>query len=186
MSIENIIERYKSWALDTSNGVFSEENYLKCKESVKLIFNNKRLGGQLYFIGNGGSHSICLHMTEDFAKVANIPALSLDNPCMITCLGNDYGYENIYVEWFKRFLVPETDTIIAISSSGESFNIIKAIDYASNRGANIITLTAHKKDNSLSKLGDINFHIPTTSYGCAEIYHSLLLHMILDTIVENE
>lgn len=183
MSLENIFERYKSWSHDIANGVFSEENFKKCKQSVELILTQSRLGGKLFFIGNGGSHSVCLHMSEDFSKVANIPSLSLDSAPLLTCLSNDYSFEDSYKEWLKRFFIPDRDILIAISSSGESKNIINAVK--STNGPTI-TLSAHKPYNTLSKLGDINFHIPTHSYGCAEIYHSLLLHLILDSVVEDK
>lgn len=181
MSLENVFERYKSWSHDIANGVFSKENFKKCKQSIQLIKTQSQLGGKLLFIGNGGSHSICLHMSEDFSKVGNIPSLSLDNPCLLTCLSNDYSFNDCYTEWLKRFFTPGRDTLIAISSSGESKNIINAVKSINGP---TITLTAHKPGNTLSALGDINFHIPTSSYGCAEIYHGLLLHIVLDTIVE--
>lgn len=183
MSLENIVERYKSWSHDIVNGVFSKENFKKCQQSIELITTQSRLGGKLFFIGNGGSHSVCLHMAEDFTKVANIPSLSLDNPCLLTCLSNDYSFEDSYKEWLRRFFTPGRDTLIAISSSGESKNIINAVKSINGP---TITLTAHKRDNTLNTLGDINFYIRTSSYGCAEIYHSLLLHLILDTIVEQQ
>lgn len=181
MPLEHTFEIYKSWSHDITHGVFSQDNLAKCKQSVELILTQHKLGGKLFFIGNGGSHSVCLHMSEDFTKVANIPSLSLDNPCLLTCLSNDYSYEDAYTEWLKRFFTIGRDTLIAISSSGESKNIINAVK---SLNGPTITLSAHLSTNTLSTLGDINFHIPTTNYGCAEIYHSLLLHIILDTIVE--
>tara|TARA_R110000824_G_scaffold70829_1_gene181613 strand:+ start:1478 stop:1987 length:510 start_codon:yes stop_codon:yes gene_type:complete len=135
---------------------------------------------QIFFIGNGGSQAACSHIAEDFCKVANKRAYSLEGSSFITCLSNDYGYDNVYKEWLKRFY-NQGDVIVAISSSGQSNNIINAC--RSVNKDNVITLTAHNPNNLLRNFGKINFYLPTTSYGVAECYHQIILHIILDRIV---
>lgn len=178
-----ITNLYKDYAYLTIglDGIFSPKNLEKCIDAQKLIEQSDIL----YFIGNGGSHACCLHIVEDFIKVANKRAMTLENPSLITCLENDYPHNQVYVEWLKRFWFSSNNPLlIAISSSGESDNIINAVKYVKETESNnIITLSAHKESNRLSMLGNINFHIPTTNYGAAETYHQLLLHMILDSYV---
>jgi D-sedoheptulose 7-phosphate isomerase len=149
--------------------------------SVDLIKykTNKRI----FFIGNGGSNSICSHMMEDFAKILRIPTFTFSDPALITCFSNDYGYENAIKEWLSIHLNYD-DILIAISSSGESKNINNATLYAKDINIKIITLTGFEKNNTLSKLGDINFNLNSTSYGIVECFHQTILHIILDTLID--
>ena len=93
--------------------------------AVQLITGKKRI----FFIGNGGSNSICSHMMEDFAKVLKYESFSFSDPALITCFANDYGYEMAMVEWLKVYFKPD-DVLVAISSSGNSPNINNAVDFA--------------------------------------------------------
>jgi len=149
--------------------------------SVDLIKykTNKRI----FFIGNGGSNSICSHMMEDFAKILRIPTFTFSDPALITCFSNDYGYENAIKEWLSIHLNYD-DILIAISSSGESKNITNATLYAKDKNIKIITLTGFEKNNTLSKLGDINFYLNSKSYGIVECFHQTILHIILDTLID--
>ena len=171
-----------------NDGVFSYENIKKCDEAAQLI----KEASIVLFVSNGGSNCSCgLHIEEDLVKVANKRALSMSNPGLISCMSNDYGWEQAQVEWLKRFLEPKA-LLIAISSSGNSPNILNAVEYTNQRsfevggdGYGVITFSAHNLDNKLMRLpADIKFHLPTYSYGAAEIYHSLWLHLILDRVVE--
>lgn len=175
---------YKDYAYLTIGlgGIFSPKNLEKCMDAQRLIEQSD----VLYFIGNGGSHaSCCLHIAEDFIKVARKRAMTLENPSLISCLENDYPHTEVYVEWLKRFwMSSNAPLLIAISSSGESDNIINAVKFVKQTElGKVITFSAHQESNRLSKLGDINFYIPTTNYGAAETYHQLWLHMILDSYV---
>lgn len=149
-------------------------------EAVSLIKKHQRI----FFIGNGGSNSICSHMMEDFAKVLKYESFSFSDPALITCFSNDYGYEQAMVEWLKVYYKPN-DVLVAISSSGNSANINNAVDYANSINKNVITLSGFKNDNKLSSKGTINFYLNSTSYGIVECYHQTILHTILDLIHEN-
>lgn len=148
-------------------------------DAVSLIKQHKRI----FFIGNGGSNSICSHLMEDFAKVLKYESFSFTDPALITCFANDYGYENAMVEWLKVYFKPG-DILVAISSSGNSANINNAVDYVNSINKKVITLSGFKKDNLLSKKGLINFYLDAESYGIVECYHQTILHTILDIIHE--
>lgn len=150
-------------------------------ESVNLINGSKRI----FFIGNGGSNSICSHMMEDYAKIAGFPTFSFSDAALITCFANDYGYERAIAEWLKIHFQP-SDLLVAISSSGKSPNILNATEVAKERGGKIITLSGFSKQNPLHQKGDINFHIGIENYGVVECYHQIILHVILDTIYANK
>ena len=153
----------------------------ECKYCIEKIIDKIHHYKRILLIANGGSNSVILHFEEDCSKMAGIPCLTLSNPCYITCLGNDCGFDQIFVEWLKSHK-QEGDLIIAISSSGESPDIINAAEYVGV--ANLITLTGFKKNNKLSKLGTINAHVPIKDYGVVENLHSLILHIVLDVLIE--
>ncbi len=148
-------------------------------DAVKMIRQHKRI----FFIGNGGSNSICSHLMEDFAKVLKYESFAFTDPALITCFSNDYGYDKAMVEWLKVYYKPN-DILIAISSSGNSANINNAVDYANTVNKNVITLSGFKNDNKLINKGKINFYLNANSYGIVECYHQTILHTILDIINE--
>lgn len=147
------------------------------QQAIQLLKNKKRI----FFIGNGGSNSICSHMMEDFAKIAKYQTFAFSDAALITCFANDYGYENAMAEWLKIY-IEKDDVLVAISSSGNSMNIINAVDQAKNRGASIITLSGFKPDNKLKQKGDLNFHLPVENYGIVECFHQVILHSVLDEL----
>lgn len=155
----------------------SESTLQELKESSALLKKSTRI----FFIGNGGSNAICSHMMEDFAKIAKKPTFSFSDAALITCFSNDYGYENAMLEWLKIHFTA-SDTLVAISSSGNSMNILNATSFAKNEGGTILTLSGFNSENKLKKMGDINFHIPVSNYGVVECLHQVILHAILDEI----
>lgn len=157
----------------------SEQLNRQIPEAAGMIKKHRRI----FFIGNGGSSSICSHMMEDFAKVLKYESFSFTDPALITCFANDYGYENAMVEWLKVYYKAD-DLLVAISSSGKSPNINNATDYANSVNGNVITLTGFNADNPLRAKGRINFYLDASSYGIVECYHQTILHIILDIIHE--
>jgi D-sedoheptulose 7-phosphate isomerase len=158
----------------------SRELESQVRQAVELIGKHRRI----FFIGNGGSNSICSHMMEDFAKVLRYESFSFSDPALITCFANDYGYEAAIREWLKVFF-KEGDLLVAISSSGNSPNINSAVDYARELNRKVITLTGFKSDNKLRSKGNINFYVDASTYGIVECFHQTILHIILDQINEN-
>lgn len=164
--------------VDSFNRFFSSRELdVQMKEAVELIKRKKRI----FFLGNGGSNSICSHMMEDFGKMGRFRTFAFSDPALITCYANDYGYEKAMEEWLKLHMDKE-DLLIAISSSGNSMNIRNAVSFARSIAADVITLSGFKPDNALRSMGHINFYLETESYGILESYHAVILHIILDTI----
>ena len=146
-------------------------------QGIALVKGAKRV----FFIGNGGSSAICSHMAEDYTKCAGIPSHSFSDPALITCFANDYGYEHAQENWLNFFYEGE-DLLVAISSSGESKNILNAVAAARKKGGKVMTLSGFKPDNTLSTLGDVNLVTPTENYGIVECFHQVALHIILDSL----
>lgn len=159
------------------------------EEGMALLVNSftqhKQKGTQLFFIGNGGSSAIASHMTADFMKNGGMNTYSLYDNAVTTCMGNDYGYEFIFSRPME-FLVREGDLVVAISSSGNSKNIINAINVAHQKGAEVISFTGFQSDNQAKQLGDINVYVPCEKYGIVESIHNLILQQIVDMIMERD
>ena len=152
-------------------------------QALKIFLNiarsTKKNKGTLYFIGNGGSAGICSHMAIDYTKNGKLPSKALLDGATLTCIGNDISFDSIFSEQIK-FYCQNNDLLIAISSSGNSDDIINAALEAKKIGMKIITLSGFSENNKLRKLGDLNFYLNSNQYGYVEIGHALLLHCALD------
>jgi D-sedoheptulose 7-phosphate isomerase len=134
---------------------------------------------KVMFVGNGGSAGIAGHMAIDFAKNGGIRSMTFNDASSLTCLANDLGYENVFAAQVEMLAVAG-DLLIAISSSGESNNILRAVTAAKARGCRVITLSGFKPGNTLRKSGDLNFYVGSFVYGFVETAHQIILHAILD------
>ena len=162
------------------------ETFEIAMESIVKLFEKIKLEGKtLFFIGNGGSSAIATHMTTDFMKNGQITTGSLFDSSVITCMGNDFGYEYIFSRPLN-FLGKEDDMLIAISSSGNSASIVNAVQVARKKGMKILTLSGFKSDNLIKQLGDYNIYVPLEQYGIVESIHITLLQQIVDTIYDRD
>ena len=156
----------------------------KLKAVSNLINNTVKAGKKIITVGNGGSASIANHVTVDLINAAKIKAVSFSDAGIITCFANDYGYEN----WVSKALdcyAESGDLIILISSSGKSKNMLEAAKKAKSMNTNIVTLTGFSSDNSLKKMGDINFWVDSDEYNNIEMVHHIWLLAIIDHVIEN-
>jgi D-sedoheptulose 7-phosphate isomerase len=138
-------------------------------------------GNKLIFVGNGGSAAIASHMATDYSKNGDIRSVALNDSSMLTCLGNDLGYDRVFAKQIELHARPG-DLVIAISSSGRSANILNAVKAARASGCAVVTLSGFTAGNPLRGLGDINFYIASDRYGFVEIGHLTICHAILDFI----
>jgi D-sedoheptulose 7-phosphate isomerase len=152
---------------------------------VALFSDIKKNGRQVFFIGNGGSAAIASHMTADFMKNGGMKTYSLYDNSVTTCMGNDYGYEYIFSRPLE-FLGNEGDLLVAISSSGNSQNIVNAILVAQEKQMKIVTLSGFDRENRIVGMGTYNVHVPVRHYGMVESIHNLILQEIVDAILERD
>lgn len=145
----------------------------------ELLSDTKKNNSNVYIIGNGGSAGVAAHATTDFFNVANIRATTLHESSLLTCMTNDYGYENAFMKMIS-LLIKKEDILIAISSSGQSKNILNAVIEAKKINSNVITLSGFSSNNPLRKMGNINIWIDSNDYGFVEIGHQFILHNIAD------
>lgn len=145
-------------------------------EGVELAHTR---GNHTMFIGNGGSAGICSHSAIDYCKNGGVRSVAFNDGAALTCLGNDYGFDQIFsrqIEFHGR----EGDVLIAISSSGRSDDILKGCEVARNMGCTIFTLSGFDADNPLRGLGDVNMYLDSHDYGFVELGHQTLIHAALD------
>lgn len=155
------------------------------KKAIEMIVAHAKIGGKLFFIGNGGSASIASHLSTDFVKNAGIPAMAFNDSSLLTCISNDLGYERVFKEPLEMFAGPK-DVLIAISSSGKSENILSGVRAAKAKGARVITFSGFDKDNPLRKSGEVNFYVPLSDYGHVEVMHLYLCHCLVNIIIKNK
>ena len=149
-----------------------------------LLLDSRESGSTTFFLGNGGSASTATHFVNDVSLGSRqfekpFRAISLcDNQAVITAIANDDGYENIFLQQLQTLAKPG-DTIVCISASGNSKNLIKAIEYAKQHGIYIVGLTAFD-GGYLKKHCDLNIHVPTKvgEYGPAEDLHMVVCGLV--------
>lgn len=144
-----------------------------------LMHQTQEREGVTYFIGNGGSAGIASHFCNDFLKALELPAAVISDANLLTCFGNDYGYEFVFSKPLEILLKPQ-DLLIAISSSGNSANILNAVEVAHRKEAKVITFSGFQASNKLRSLGHVNFWLDVCDYGLVETGHFFLLHTIVD------
>src|SRR5262249_32301813 len=148
---------------------------------VTIARRTHAAGNKLIFLGNGGSAAISSHMATDYSKNGDIRSLALNDSSMLTCLGNDLGYDWVFAKQIELH-ARSGDLVIAISSSGCSANILNAVAAARDAHCTAVTLSGFSPDNPLRRLGDLNFYIASDRYAFVEIGHLVLCHAVLDFI----
>lgn len=145
-----------------------------------------RIRGQkrtIFLIGNGASASMASHVAADLAKNGHVHTEVFSDLSLITAIANDLSYDEVFAEPLRRRM-KSGDMLVAISSSGQSPNVLKAAEEARKLDGVVVTLSAMKSDNSLTSKGDLNFYVPASTYGLAETCHAAILHHWIDKIVE--
>ena len=148
-------------------------------DAIERIRATHAAGNTIIFIGNGGSAAIASHMAIDYTKNGGIRAMAMNDGAALTCLSNDLGYENVFAKQLEMH-AREGDLLVAISSSGSSENILRAVGAARDRGCAVITLSGFSSNNPLRQLGDLNLYVPSGEYGFVEVTHLSLCHAMLD------
>ena len=151
---------------------------------AETLLDARERGASVFFIGNGGSASTASHFANDIAVGTNsyvkpFRAISLtDNQAIITAIGNDFGFDEIYSRQLQLLGKPG-DIIVAISASGNSKNLIKAFEYAKENGIKTVAITAFR-GGVMKEMADEGIHVPTgpKEYGPAEDAHMILDHLI--------
>ena len=175
--LSNYLNKLSSVIVD-----INENNFLKIIKILKQVKKNKK---KVIIVGNGGSAAMASHVSVDLTKMCKIRSINFNEADLLTCFSNDYGYEN----WVQKALLhyaDKKDLLICISSSGESKNIINGAKFAKKNGCKVVTLTGFKKNNTVSKMGDINLWLSSKNYNIIEMTHHIWLLSIVDFIAKSK
>ena len=169
---------------------------VECSEGQKIVktadlINNivlilaeiKQRGNKVMWIGNGGSATIASHGAIDYWRTAEIKSVCFNDGALLSCIGNDVGYAAVFQKAIEQFADPG-DVLVAISSSGQSANIINGVKAAREKGCTIISLSGFLPENPLRKLGDFNFYANSIHYGHVELAHGIICHSFLDLYMD--
>ena len=186
MAIDKIIEAIKE-SRDGLNSLLKNNDLINNVQIAsdligKTISNNSRI----FSCGNGGSMCDAMHFSEELSgrfreNRKGLPSVSISDPSYLTCVANDFGFEFV----FSRYLeanAKENDLLLAISTSGESKNIIKACEYCKKNNVKLITLTG-RQNSTVSKFADIDICTPNGKYSDrVQEIHTLLIHVIVEMV----
>lgn len=172
------MEFYKNYMEEFSKKITAIQDS-QFDKSVELIKSCNENNGKIIIVGNGGSASISSHVAVDFTKACGIRSVNFNEPNLLTCFANDYGYENWVTEALKAYSDPN-DLVILISSSGKSPNMLNAADYCTETNLNLITFSGFSGKNRLKEKGLINFWVDSNSYNFVEMAHHVWLVSIVD------
>ncbi len=161
----------------------------KIVQVIDLLYSARFSGRQIFIMGNGGSASTASHFVCDLSKNTRregwprykVIGLS-DNMAVFSAYANDEGYENVFCEQLANLLEPD-DIVIAISASGNSRNVVNAVQYAKSRNAFAIGFTGFD-GGILGTLVDIDLHIDSSIIEHVEDLHMVLEHMIIKSLKE--
>jgi D-sedoheptulose 7-phosphate isomerase len=174
---------FTDYFLEINASLFSEDS-LFLKNTVDLLIKTKKSKNKVIFVGNGGSASIAGHLTVDCINAANLRAVNFNDPGIITCFSNDYGYENWVSKALDCYAEPR-DLLVLISSSGQSKNMLIGASKAKSLGVNIVTLTGFSNENPLKKMGNINLWVDSQKYNIVEMAHHIWLLAVVDYIIKD-
>ena len=178
------IRKFASDYLSYLNEVLSSIDVKEIEKFVSTLLDARERGATIFFIGNGGSAATSSHFANDlsigtnsFDKPFRVVSLT-DNQAIITAIGNDFGYEEIFVKQLQ-VLGKSGDVVVGISASGNSPNLSKAFDFAKKVGIKTVAITAFD-GGKMKQLADEGIHVQTglKEYGPAEDAHMILDHLI--------
>lgn len=157
----------------------------KLTQLGELLYNAYRNEKQVFTVGNGGSASTASHIAADLAKNtigANMRRFRItslnDNTAILTALANDLGYEHVFSEQLQNLIRPG-DLLIAVSASGNSPNIVRAIEYAQAQCAEVVGILGFD-GGTAAKLADVAIVVPSDHYGVVEDIHLVINHILVD------
>jgi len=148
----------------------------------KLCLDVRASGNKLMFAGNGASASISSHGAVDFTKQGKVRAQDFNEPNLITCFANDFGYDNWIAKAVEHY-ADDGDVVCLISVSGRSPSAVNAAKYAKERGLKVVSFTGSSADNPLRGLSDIEFFFESRAYNIVEAVHMMWLTTVVDMLV---
>lgn len=189
MSLEKIDKELQEASKTLEAFMNDAANLQNIRKAASILVRCIDTGGKVVSCGNGGSMSDAMHFAEELSgrfrdDRPSIPAMAISDSGYISCAANDYGYDQVFSRFIEGFGITG-DALLAISTSGNSANVINAAKAASEKGMSVIALTG-KDGGELAKLCDVEIRAPKSEYSdrIQEI-HIKVIH-ILVMLIEQE
>ncbi|MGC0995495.1 D-sedoheptulose 7-phosphate isomerase [Pantoea agglomerans] len=187
---QDIIRSELNEAADTLNKFLSDEaNIHAIQRAAVLLADSFKAGGKVLSCGNGGSHCDAMHFAEELTgryreNRPGYPAIAISDVSHLSCVSNDFGYDYVFSRYVEAVGRPG-DVLLGLSTSGNSANIIKAIEAARAQGMKVITLTG-KDGGKMADSADIEIRVPHFGYAdrIQEI-HIKVIHILM-LLIEKE
>ncbi len=166
-----------------------DANIAAIERAAKLLANRFKAGGKVLSCGNGGSHCDAMHFAEELTgryreNRPGYPAIAISDPSHLSCVSNDFGYEFVFSRYLEA-VGREGDVLLGLSTSGNSANILKAIEVAKARGISTIALTG-KDGGKMAGLADVEIRVPHFGYADRiQEVHIKIIHILIQ-LVEKE
>ena len=182
----NDIKKHFDEALEVLSAFNTDENLQKIEHAIKILSESINNGNKIISCGNGGSMCDAMHFAEELSgRFRNdrkgLAAISISDPSHISCVANDYGYEYVFSRYLEA-LGKTGDVLLGISTSGNSENVIKAVELAKSKGIRTIVLTG-KTGGKLATLSDLEIRAPHSAYADrAQEIHIKVIHALIDGI----
>ncbi|HMT21493.1 MAG TPA: SIS domain-containing protein [Promineifilum sp.] len=171
------------WYFNEMKSTFDRIDREPIREAIDVLHQARMDGRQIFIMGNGGSASTASHMVCDLAKNTrrsdwpHYKVIGLaDNMAIFSAYGNDDGYDNVFRLQLANLLNPG-DVVVAISTSGNSPNVLRAVELANERGATVIGMTGFGA-GKLGGMVDVHLHVPSDCIEQVEDIHLMLEHLI--------
>lgn len=186
MSISVLKDNFTTTAQLLQSFIDDESNFEKIEKAGLLMVDALKAGGKILSCGNGGSMSDAMHFAEELTgrfreNRRGMAAIAISDPTHITCVGNDFGFDYIFSRYIESVGL-KGDALLAISTSGNSPNIINAIKAAHAKGMKVVALTG-KSGGKVGEMADIELRVVHHGYSDRiqeihiQIIHSLI-HLI--------
>ncbi|KJF92672.1 phosphoheptose isomerase [Photobacterium angustum] len=177
-------------AADVLNRFLSDDkNLADIEAAAKLLADSFKQGGKVLSCGNGGSHCDAMHFAEELTgryreNRPGYPGIAISDPSHLSCVSNDFGYEYVFSRYLEA-VGAKGDVLFGLSTSGNSGNILKAIEAAKAKGMKTIALTG-KDGGKMAGLADVEIRVPHFGYAdrIQEI-HIKIIHILI-MLVEKE
>lgn len=181
----NLLESYKTELSLLENFIKEEEERRETEKVAKELADIFTKGNKALICGNGGSNCDALHFAEEFTGRFRgdrraLPAIAISDSSHITCVGNDYGFDYIFSRGVEAY-GKEGDMFIGISTSGNSPNVIKAVEVAKSMGMKTCVLLG-KDGGKLKGMCDYEFIIPGKTSDRIQEIHMMILHIIIEGV----
>ena len=185
---ETILSELKEAASVLDEFLNNSNNIEAIEKAADLMVESFKNGGQVISCGNGGSSCDASHFAEELTGRFRedrdpLPAIAINDSAYLTCVSNDFGYERVFSRFIRAF-GKKGDVLLAISTSGDSINVLRAAEFAKQKGMKIVALTG-KNGGQLAEYADVEIRVPHKGYSDRiQEVHIKAIHIMILLIEE--